>query len=242
MSTATKQQTIANAAKFAETVDEGTPIDTLSALENLQVSESSLFTKLTPILGNREVTNWAFDNDMGAVLRKDIEGQGIVVAQITDKRESGLVSFEDMKDRLVRIVSQKKKLDKIKELADRVASTCKQAGALEAYTQVDSTLELRSHTSLVDNGQLQGYGGEFAATSAAFTAPINQITDPIRGNRAWFVMEVDARNDADMNEFETNKLSVMQNAASRTRSSAYYTWFRQYKENADIEDLRGQNN
>ena len=32
------------------------------------------------------------------------------------------------------------------------------------------------------------------------------------------------------------------NGNARSRSAAYFTWFRQYKESADIEDLRGQRN
>ena len=89
-----------------------------------------------------------------------------------------------------------------------------------------------------NNGQLQGFGGEFVATQAAFTLPLNSVSQPIRGERAWFVMTVDARQPVDMAGFESNKIAQLQNMSNRSRTSAYYTWFQKTREHADIIDKR----
>ena len=51
-------------------------------------------------------------------------------------------------------------------------------------------------------------------------------------------MMVDARQPADMSGFETNKLAQLQNMSNRNRGTAYYTWFQNHKETADIVDMR----
>jgi parvulin-like peptidyl-prolyl isomerase len=102
--------------------------------------------------------------------------------------------------------------------------------------QVMSAIEMR------DNGTFQNFGAEYVATHAAFTMPLNTISDPIRGTRAWFIMVVDNRKEADMKGFEGAKLDLMRTSASQRRGNAYYTWFRNYRENSEIEDLRGKRN
>ncbi len=238
MSTATKQTILANAAKAAKQIEEGMPIDDVAKQYNLKATESPFFTSQTPILSSAEITAWAFESEKGAVIRKDIQYYGIVVAQVSDTRESGIKPFEDVKEQITRIVSQKKKMDKLKDLAGQIASACKGAGSLDAVRGIDSTLEIRIMTGCRNNGQLQGFGGEYTATQAAFTQPIGQISDAIRGQKAWFVMQVDNRAEANMADFEKNKSAVVQNLATRSRGSAYYSWFQKVREHADIKDKR----
>ena len=240
MSTATKQMIIAKAAKLAESVEDGTPIETAAKEVGLTVNESTFFVRSLAILSSQELTNWAFDSEKGDVIRKDIKNYGLVVAQVTETREAGIMTFEDAKDRMIREVTQRKKMDVMKGMADRVNSAIKTAGTIDVASTVDSTLIVRSNPGTRANGQVTGFGGEFELTQAAFTQPIGAIGDPIRGKRAWFIMVVDARTEADMKNFEANKIASLQNSSASQRSSAFYSWFRSYKENATIEDLRGK--
>lgn len=238
MSSATKQQILASAANAAKQIEEGMPIDTIANSLKMKATESPFFTSTTPILSSPEITAWAFESEKGAVIRKEVQYYGIVVAQVSDTREPGIKPFEDVKEQITRAVTQRKKMDKLKSMADQVASACKAAGSLDAVRSIDTTLEVRTMTGCRNNGQLQGLGGEFAATNAAFTLSTSSISDAIRGQKAWFVMVVDNRVDANMGDFEKNRSAVVQNLSGRSRGSAYYAWFQKLREHADIKDKR----
>ncbi len=238
MSTATKQLILKQGAEIEEALLAGQPFDSVASRENLSVMTSPLFARTTPVLGSAAITAWAFENGKGDVIRRDVDNLGIMVGQIVETRESGIKPFEDVEEEITATVRQQKKLDMLKAKAESIAAACKSAGDLTGYTSVDSTLELRQMVGVRNNGQLQGFGGEFAATQAAFTLPVSSVSDPVRGQRAWFIMMVDARQPADMSGFETNKLAQLQNMSNRNRGTAYYTWFQKHKETADIVDMR----
>ncbi|MBI2793359.1 MAG: peptidylprolyl isomerase [Ignavibacteria bacterium] len=238
MSSATKQQIIAKAAQMQKRIEDGAPIDTLAKEQHLKALESPFITSQSPFLGSAELTAWAFEADKGSVIRKDVKYYGLVLAQITDVREAGIKPFEDVKEEIETNVKRIKKLEKVKKLAEQVASACKRTGNIQAYREVDSTLELHVQTGLRNNGQLQRFGNEFAATNAAFTQPLKTVSDLIKGNRAWFVLTVDARIDADLKAYKTQATQQTQALASQAKGQAYFAWFQKVKENAEIVDKR----
>lgn len=238
ISSGTKQQIIAKAAQTAKQIEEGTPLDSVASSLKMKSVESPLFNNQTPVLGSRELTAWAFDNDKGAVLRKDIKNYGIVVAQLTETREKGLKPLEDVKDMIKQKLMNSKKLDKLKELANQVASSVQNSGSLSGVAAVDSSLEVRTMTQCRNNGQLQGYGGEYNATYAAFSTPVGSISKAVRGERGWFIVAPINRVEADMNAFKTDRVAATQNLAAQARGNAYYVWFQKARENAEIVDKR----
>lgn len=238
MSTATKQSMVASALKIETEVLDGAPFDSVAKKMNLPVLETRFFGSRSPTLGSSELTAWAFSAKIGDVRRIDVDRLGLVVAQLTEIRQKGLKPFEDVKEEIERTLRVQKKLDMLKAKADQVASACKNANSLDAAASVDPTLTVRVQTALRNNGQLSGFGGDFASTNAAFTQPIGEVGSPVRGKRAWVVMIVDSRNNADMAAFQKDKVAHLQNFSARNRQSVYYTWFQNLKEHSEIVDKR----
>lgn len=237
-STATKQLIVSNSVAMQKEIEEGAAFDDVAKKQNMKTAESRFFSARTPVLNSAELTAWAYAAEKGDVTRIDVDKLGLVVAQVTDVRTAGTAPLEDMKETIVRLLRQEKKLDMLKEQAARVASACKAAGNLEAALSVDSTLTVRTQTALRDNGQLTGFAGEYGITNAAFKIAPHQVSDALRGRRSWFVMMVDMRTDADMAAFKKDKVAHLQNLAAKGRQNSYYTWFNTYKENATIVDKR----
>ncbi len=238
VSTSTKQSIISNALKMEKEITDGGVIDSVAKAYNLKVQETRFFNARSPMLGSAELTAWAFSASKGDVKRIDIERTGLVVAQLTNIREKGIKPFEDVKEDIQRTLTLRKKLDMLKSKAEQVAQACKASGTLDAAKSIDSTLEVRIQTGLRDNGQLTGFGGDYVSTNAAFKQPIGQIGSPIRGKRAWVIMVVDQRTDADMAAFKKDRAAHLRNLTSRFQQSAYYSWIQQVRENATIVDKR----
>lgn len=238
MSTATKQMIVSTSVAMQNEIEDGGVFDSVAKNHNVKVQESRFFGPRTPLLNSAELTAWAFQADKGSVTRIDVERVGLVVAQLVEERTHGVQPLEDVKDFIVKTLRQRKKLDMMKTRAEQVASACKNAGSLDAALTVDSTYMVRTQTGLRDNGQLTGFGGEFTVTHQAFKQPTGQISNAVRGRRAWFVMITDQRAEADMNAFKKDKVAYLQNIAAKGRQNAYYSWFNTYKENATIVDKR----
>lgn len=232
LSSATKQQTMAKAQKAADEISNGRPIDSVASSLKVPVQESPLFTNESPVLSSRELTSWAFDSEKGDVIRKDVKYYGTVVAQVSDAREVGVKPLEDMKDKIKSILMQRKKLDKLKGQAEQLAASF---GA-------DSSQGIVTQMGVKDNGTLTGFGGEYMATAKIFQTAPGSTTGAVRGERAWFVIKVLNRTDANMQQFAADRNAVMANMSNKVRNQAFYVWFQKVKDNSEIEDLRNKRN
>ncbi|MBM4178594.1 MAG: hypothetical protein FJ211_04590 [Ignavibacteria bacterium] len=204
---------------------------------NAQVQETPVFSSETPVLQSRELTAWAFENESGAVTRREIKYYGTVVAQVSDQREAGIKTLADMRERIKRTLTDRMKLQKLESQAKQLAASAASQGLASARGG-DSTIAYSTQIGLKDNGMLTGYGSEYAVTSAAFKLPVNAVSGAIKGENGWFVIRVTKRQDANLNEFAANLPSHLQSVSQRMRNNAYGTWFQKVRETADITDKR----
>ena len=196
------------------------------------MQESPLFTSDSPVLSSRELTSWAFESDKGDVVRKDVKYYGTVVAQVSDARDVGIKPFDDMKDKIKSILLQRKKLDYLKTRAEQVA----------ANFGTDSSVTIVNQSGVKNNGSLTGFGGEYLATAKVFSTQPGSTTGAVRGERAWFIIKVLNRVDADMKQFIADRKAVMQSQSNKVRNQAFSAWFQKIKDNSEIEDLRNKRN
>lgn len=236
-SSTTKNQIRAQAQQAIVRIQEGANIDQVGKDLKMPVLETALFQRTEPILNSYELTTWAFDGDKGAVTRKEIKTMGTIVAQITDTRDQGVKPLDDVKDEIKAVLLPRKKLDKLKSLADHIASAIK-SGGFAAINTMDSTLKMVIQQGVKNNGVLSGYGGEYFVTNKLFTTPVNTIEGPIRGDRAWFVVQVTNRTLADQSKFAMAAPALATSLSERMKNESFSMWFMKVRENADIVDER----
>lgn len=237
-SDATKQGLMRDAAEMEKEITDGVVFDTVAARRNLTVAKTAFFSQQTPVLGKASITEWAYEHDLGDVLRKEIPGAGILIATLSEIRTSGTKPLDDVKEDIRRVLVRRKKLDALQQKAEQIAQACSAAGDLAAVTTVDPSLTVSQMLGCKNNGQLTGFGGEHAATNAAFTQPIGTIGQPVRGESGWFILVTDARTEAPMAQLDAAMTQELQQQSARSRTSAYYSWFQKLRDNATIVDNR----
>ncbi len=233
----TKNLIRAQAQQAVKRVQEGANIEQVGKELKLPVLETALFQSTEPILNSYALTTWAFDNEKGSVTRKEVKTMGTVVAQVTDTRGTGVKPLEDVKDQIKSILLPRKKLDKLKALADQIAGAIKSRG-FAAINTMDSTLKMVVQQGVKNNGVLSGYGGEFFATNKLFTTPVSAIEGPIRGERAWFITQVTNRTLADQSKFAVAASTLSTSLSERMKNESFSIWYQKVRENADIVDER----
>ena len=237
----TKKQLRRDAMSFKQQLDDGQNIETLSKKLKKNVVETMFFDAQLPILGSQSLTSFAFSNDVGSISEPmELKMFGIVIAQITGKREAGLVPFEDMKEQLIQKVLTKKRMKLLKQRANALYEKIKNSERLFAVSQIDPTIEVKSILKAKNNGLVDGAGNEPVLTQKAMIAPLNKINSPIQGENGWYIYQVIQRTDADMKGFSKARPELLMNLTSQAASPAYTQWFNALKEKAEIQDNRGK--
>lgn len=241
ISSATKRGIAAAAEQAYQALQNGESIESVAGpyIKKFyaQLQETPVFSSETPVLQSRELTSWAFEQEVGAVIRRDIKYYGTVIAQVSDVREAGVKPLADMKDKIKRILTERAKLAKLESQAKQIASAAASQG-LSAARGGDSTITYATQIGLKDNGMITGFGNEYAVTSAAFTQPIGSVSKAIKGENGWFVIKVINRSDANVADYVKNPTSTLQAMSQRLRNSAFGTWFQKVREKAEIKDKR----
>jgi len=143
-----------------------------------------------------------FSNEVGAISEPlELKYYGIVIAQVTGVRESGLVPFEDLKEELTKNIMIKKKMKMLKDKAFSIYQKLKNSERLFAVSGIDPTIEVKSVAKVRNNGLVDGAGNEPALTQKAMLAPLNKINEPVQGESGWYIYQVIQRTDADIKAF-----------------------------------------
>jgi peptidyl-prolyl cis-trans isomerase D len=237
----TKKQLRRDALSFKQQLDDGQNIESLSKKLKKNVVETMFFDTQMPVLGSQSLTSFAFSNDVGAISEPmELKYYGIVVAQITGKRDAGLRPFEDMKEELAQKVIFKKKMNILKSKANSVYQKIKSSDRLFAITQIDPTIEVKTAAKVRNNGIVNGIGNEPVLTQKALLAPLNKINEPVAGDNGWYIYQVIQKTNADMSGFAKSKKDMQMTLSTQSASSAYSQWFNALKDKADIQDYRGK--
>ena len=237
----TKKQLRRDALSFKQQLDDGQNIESLAKKLKKNVVETMFFDTQMPVLGSQSLTSFAFSNDVGVISDPmELKYYGIVVAQITGKREAGQRLFEDMKDELAQKVVFKKKMNILKSKVNSVYQQIKSSERLFAITQIDPTIEVKTAAKVRNNGLVNGVGNEPALTQKALLAPLNKINEPVAGDNGWYIYQVIQKTNADLSGFAKSKKDMQMTLSTQAASSAYSQWFNALKDKADIQDYRGK--
>jgi parvulin-like peptidyl-prolyl isomerase len=230
-----------NAKMLKQKVEDGVNFDSAAKEFNVQARTTDFFERTRSVLGSNYLTALAFEGKVGAVLEPfELKNQGVIVAQIIDERKGGFVPLEDLRERIKFTLMKRKKLDILEKKAQEVYQKVKNLGTLANVRQFDSTLNYQEWLDLKNNGFIPGFGQDWGFTAKVFLLPENKISEPFRGERGYYIIEVFRKVVPDEVSVKNEKRKTLQTIISNWRQSAYLMWFNKIKENADIKDYRSK--
>lgn len=181
----------------------------------------------------REIVRWSFDEkteigDVSSVF--DLEGR-YIVAILKDIREKGNPTLAQIKEFIEPMVKREKKAEK---LIATINSAIKSKADLEANYL---TLAMAVDTADISFGatNLPGFGKEDEVIGTLFNLKAGEMSKPIKGNQAVFVLIPDRITPAAPKDDYTNETRMMKNAFT-TRSQREIN--EALKKRAEIEDNR----
>jgi parvulin-like peptidyl-prolyl isomerase len=181
----------------------------------------------------REIVRWAFDENTkkdGFSRIFDIDNR-FIIATVTQKREEGIPSLDEIRDEIRTLAISEKKYEMIAaEMKEAMSAGNFDAIAQKMQLNPEQALEIRFNML-----NLPGVGPEPKVVGAAFGLQPNTISKPIKGNAGVLLVEVMNREEAiEPDDMSASKRQLKTAFSNRVVNDV----FNAIRENARIEDNR----
>lgn len=208
---------------------------------NLLVLDIPAITKTSFIPGagqNQNVIKFAFSESKKSVSDPiKIQG-GYAVYYITDKLDAGYMNFDEIKDNVIKPkVLQEKKLDIIKprmqDLKTKISNN-----DLNSIKTTDQSVYVTSVDSFSVSKPDPVIGSDFELTNALFKLSNGQISDPIRTNKGYYIVQIKNITPFDQEKFKTQSDIIRQQLTMQKKQTIVQDWLADLKDRAVIVDNR----
>ena len=231
-STETFNTYYSKAAQFAgKILNEGIAFDSLVVEQNLvKRSDSKVTTDKQSIVGlpnSREMVRWMNTAEQGTVSEVFQFENSYVVAYLKKTYFEGVTPLKDIKEQILALVLEEKK-------AAHISANIKAADLETIATNHGQTVVSAQRANL-SNLSLQGIGYDSKLVGSIFATNVGDISNPIEGKNAVYVIEVTAKDDAKTSgDFIQQKQEIQKGAAAYANGAAY----RVLSTEADVKDNR----
>ncbi|MCX8056549.1 MAG: peptidylprolyl isomerase [Ignavibacteria bacterium] len=243
MSAQTEEELYQAAQDFAYVVHKGGDFEKEAEIMKYQVLETGWFNEkadFIPGIGMyKQLVKFAFDNKVGTVSEVFPTSQGYVVVKISEAIEEGVKSFDEVKEQIKQQVIREKKFEILKKKAEDARKKIPQGQGLDYLRTIDTTITV-TQTGLFNYGQFigGGVGRDYSFNFAAFKLKVGEVSQPVKGNRGYYLIELVSKQDFDKTQFDVQKNSIRNQIYQEKQNLVINNWVNELKKKAKIEDLR----
>ena len=212
-------------------------------LMNYKIIETPPFKEdavYVPGLGsNRNLVDWAFNNDLGDISDVYKVPNGYIVAKISEVIKAGFKKFDEVEKSIKPLVVTEKKFEKAKEIADKIYNQLKNNSLQMQNVSASFNIARFDTTGTFTPLQsIAGIGRDYAFSDMMEHTPLDQISEPFRGQRGYFIIKVIKRSPFDETAYKIQHNTIMNNLMQEKRSYFFNQWLSQLKKDAHIVDNR----
>ena len=212
--------------------------------EELQARDSGYLRRGSQVPGLGPGTTWLvnmfFEQETGSVSGVGGNENGLWVAHLSEKRLEGIAPLEEVRTRIEREVSNRKKAEKAGEQLETVRQQVLGSADL-AQAAEEAGLELMKPEPFARSESVPGVGRGNAFVTAAFRLGAGELSEvialPPRG--AYLIKALD-KAPVDEEQFETERDQLTQQLLQQRQQEAMQNWFAHVFEVAEIKDYRHQ--
>jgi peptidyl-prolyl cis-trans isomerase D len=183
------------------------------------------------------VSAWAFSG-VSACESSDLfdSNEAYYLARVDSLTVGGQQSLADVKDDVRRRLAKEKRLEKLRPIAEQLASAARsstlEAAAGQRGLQVEKSAPFARVDAVPRMGQFE------PAIGASFTVPVGQIGGPFKAVDGMVVLRVDSRTDASRPAFEADKAAQRQQLVQSLRQQRVDEFLTNLRESVMVVDQR----
>jgi peptidyl-prolyl cis-trans isomerase D len=226
------------ASKFASTYDGSDKFDQGIVKENMNKRLATNLHEgdatITGLDNPRELIRWAFDAKKGDLSELKEYGPRFVLAKLTEVREKGIATLDQVRTQVENSVRNDKKAD---YLIAGINQTLQTSNSLDAVAAKYNASVSTAANSYFTSYTITGLGMEPQVSAAMTYTPLNQISKPIKGISGVFVIQVTRIAEPGP---EANRNESLTRLEQSYTSRAGYEVFAALEKNAKVVDKRNK--
>ncbi len=241
-STATRDQILSNAKDF-NYIAKKDGFDKEAKMMEYVIRQTPPFSKeynYVPGIGYSEnLTKFAFGNGMNTISDPIRTQMGYVVAEVSGIIKEGVRPLSEVKVSVRASVIGEKRFELARKQAEFILS--KIGGDLSKAPSVDSKVTVSQTGEFTPgSGSVPNLGIDYSFTANVLKLPINKVSEPVRGNSGYYLIDVLSRTPFDKNAFEAQENTIRASILQQKRNQFFQEWLADLQKNADIVDNRSQ--
>lgn len=186
---------------------------------------------------NSSVTRFAFNEKKGAVSDPIKIQNGYAVYYITDVIPAGIIPFEEIKTTTINAAAKlDKKLDILKNKADEIRKSIN--GNLETARNLFPDIKIEYADSVSVNKPDPKIGSDPSFTNALFKLTNGQVSDPIRTQRGYYIVQMKSITPFDQNTYQQEFPRISNELIAQKKQIITQEWIGDLKDKANIVDNR----
>jgi len=215
-------------------------LKTVVTAESLQVSQTQPFEKgdFIPGIGmEKRINNFAYRSkvdDVSGVYNLD---QGFLVASLVEIVPEHIKSLEDVKSSIITSLKAEKSMNQAKERAQIAYDKIKSGNPFDQVA-ADDSLTVQETDFFNMTGYIPNVGKEPAFVGAAFAQNIGEFSQPVKGTRGYYILQVIDKQDINDEDFENQKEQIKLQLAAQYKQQVFGQWYEEVKAKANIKDYR----
>lgn len=229
-------------SRMAASTDQPTKFDSAARVLQIPIIRANVIEG-NPLTVNGQyipsVGSWAFEGARPGETSELFDADdGYYLARLDSLTPGGTLSLDQAKQDIRTYLMRQKKVDALipqaRNFAKVAAASSLESAAKLMGLQVVSTKPFTRVTGVQELAQTP------EAVGAAFSLPVNTVSEPIRGTAAVVVERVDKRFPANRADFDKQKAALRQQAMSQLRQQRVQQFLGNLRAVAKIDDRRKQ--
>lgn len=212
-------------------------LDRLAKERQLHVQETGAFLRDEPIDGlgpAPEVSAQAFQLADGAVSPALRVSRGWVFATVTGKEEPRVPELAEVRDRVREDLTRERAAELAKTRAAEIATMLKGAGDFAAAAK-KAGLEVKSTELITRGSPIPDLGISAEVDNAAFTLPVNGVSDPISTPQGTAIVRVVEKEGVTNEQVAQGMDQVRDELVNQRRDRFFSGYMVEAKKNLDIQ-------
>lgn len=208
-----------------------------------EVKEAQIQEKSAVIPGvgmHQGVARWAFSQKVGAVSEPFTIPGGNAVFHLAEVKDAGIRPLDELKDNIRPLAVRKKKIEKVKTMADDVRSKLGQGDSLTTVRTLSPAIAVQELPSFTLGGAIPGIGRDPAFIGTVAALQPGQISPAVQNLRGAFLVQLLSASPFDSTNYVTQRETLRSRILQEKRNRVLSDWLTKLKEKADIDDRRDQ--
>jgi parvulin-like peptidyl-prolyl isomerase len=204
------------------------------------ISDTPPFQENSPSISglgvNKRLVKFAFENSVNTVSEVFKVQQGFVVVQISESIPEGFRGYEEVEMQLKQLAGTQKKFEESERLAGELSE--KSGGDLSKIPSLDPRITVSKTNRFNYQTSIPIIGKDYAFIDAAFSLEKNQLSEPVRGIKGFYLVYLTEKTEFDSTAYNQQSGTLRNNLLQAKKNAFVSQWLAILKDKSDIVDNR----